>query len=130
MNLRAHAVLIGLLALGAPASAAPIDISGLRGPVACSGSEPFWGLTIHDTKHATYIWDNQPTQWKVLEVGHASGRPTTWHIRFAGKNRQAFIFDEGQHSCSDSDSDEPSEYGLLLQDGDALYRGCCSQAPY
>ena len=101
------------------------EISGLQLPMYCSGGEPFWGLTINDAKHATYVWDNQPTKWKVIDVGHAAQRPTTWHVTFAGKNRQAFIFDEGQKSCSDSDGDEPLAYGILLQSGNGLLRGCC-----
>jgi len=101
------------------------EVSGLKVPMHCSGNEPAWALIISDAKTATYIWDNQPTKWKVRDVGHAMQRPTTWHVTFAGKNRQAFIFDEGQQSCSDNDGDDPLAYGILLQTGNGLLRGCC-----
>jgi uncharacterized membrane protein len=129
MNFRVCAAALALFALGSPA-VGETDLSGLRAPVKCFGGEPFWGLTIHDDKRATYTWDNEPKEWKVRDVTHAMLRPTTWRVRFEGTNRQALIFDEGQQSCSDSDSDEPSAYGLLLLDGDAFFRGCCNAAPY
>jgi len=113
-----------LMCLAFPLVAAA-DAPDLAMPMYCSGSEPFWGLTIHDAKTATYVWDNQPMPWKVRSIGHASGRPSTWRVVFEGKNREAFIFDEGQQGCSDSDSDTPSAFGLLLQDGEGLLRGCC-----
>src|SRR5882724_4084288 len=90
------------ICIGGPAIADG-EISGLKVPMQCSGNEPSWALIINDAKTATYVWDNQPTTWKVREVGHATGRPTTWRVRFAGTNRQAFIFDEGTQSCSDDD---------------------------
>ena len=45
---------------------------------------------------------------------------------FNGRVRHALIFDEGQQGCSDNDGDEPLAYGLLLEDGDGLLRGCCN----
>ena len=117
-----------MLVVAAPA-VADDALSGLKLPMQCSGGEPFWGLTINDAKRATYTWDNRPTRWKVLGVGHAAQRPTTWRVTLAGKNRQAFIFDEGSQSCSDSDGDEPLAYDILLQDGRGLLRGCCNPKP-
>ena len=101
-------------------------VEGLALPLACSGGEPFWGLTIKDANNATFTWDNEPTAWKVKGVSRAMGRITTWRVTFEGKNRYAFIFDEGQQSCSDSDGDAPLAYGIILQDGEGLLRGCCN----
>jgi hypothetical protein len=56
-------------------------------------------------------------------------RPTTWRVIFNGKVRHALIFDEGQQSCSDNDGEEPLAYGLLLEDGKGLLRGCCDPKP-
>jgi uncharacterized membrane protein len=124
MSLRMQSI-AGLICLAIP-TVAVAAVYDLKTPMNCAGGEPFWGLTINDTKSATYIWDNQPTPWKVRSIGHAAGRLTTWHVVFEGTNREAFIFDEGQQSCSDSDSDEPAAYGILLQNGEGLLRGCCN----
>lgn len=118
-------VILSLTALLATPALADESL-GLTFPLGCAGGEPFWGLTIKDAKNATYVWDNQPTAWTVKSVDRAAGRITTWRVTFAGKTRYAFIFDEGTHVCSDSDSDEPSAYGILLQDGDGFLRGCCN----
>ena len=102
------------------------DVMGLQLPLGCAGGEPFWGLTIKDGRQATYVWDNEPHPWKVKSIDRAAGRITTWRVTFEGKSRYAFIFDEGTHTCSDSDGDEPLAYGILLQDGEGLLRGCCN----
>ena len=125
--MRHQAAAAGLFLVTA-GSALAADVSGLPMPLACSGGEPFWGLSIKDGRHAVYTWDNQPVPWKVQSVSHAAGRPTTWRVTFEGKDRYAYIFDEGQQSCSDSDGDEPLAYGMLLQDGEGLFRGCCNPA--
>jgi uncharacterized membrane protein len=114
----------GALCLAMP-FVAVADEMGLPIPLYCSGGEPFWGLTIDNAKSATFTWDNQPTTWKLRSVNRAALRITTWRVNFEGNNRQAFIFDEGQQACSDSDGDRPLAYGILLQDGDGLLRGCC-----
>jgi uncharacterized membrane protein len=114
----------GVLCLAIPFAAVADEMS-LPIPLYCAGGEPFWGLTIDDAKTATFTWDNQPTKWKVRSVNRAAGRITTWRVDFEGSNRQALIFDEGQQKCSDSDGDRPLAYGLLLEDGEGLLRGCC-----
>lgn len=119
---------IGIACFAAGSSAFAAEASGLQLPLSCSGGEPFWGLSINDSRHAVFTWDNQPTPWKIRSVRNAMGRPTTWRVRFEGTNREAFIFDEGQHACSDSDGDEPLAYGIILQDGEGLLRGCCNPA--
>src|SRR5262249_1789867 len=115
---------LGLMIAAAGVAQAAED-SGLATPLYCSGGEPFWGLTIHDAKTATFTWDNEPSTWKLRSVSRAVGRITTWRVDFAGANRQALIFDEGQQSCSDSDGDRPLAYGILLENGGGLLRGCC-----
>jgi uncharacterized membrane protein len=105
--------------------AAVADEMGLPIPLYCSGGEPFWGLTIDSAKTATFTWDNLPTKWKVRSMSRAAGRITTWRVDFEGSSRRALIFDEGQQACSDSDGDRPLAYGILLEDGDGLLRGCC-----
>ena len=117
----------GVLCLALPVVAVA-DEMGLPLPLYCSGGEPFWGLTINDAKTATFTWDNQPTTWKLRNINRAALRLTTWRVAFEGSNREAFIFDEGTHACSDTDGDRSLAYGLLLQDGDGLLRGCCDPA--
>ncbi|MBI1210820.1 MAG: hypothetical protein GC190_05110 [Alphaproteobacteria bacterium] len=102
------------------------DVAGLPTPLVCAGGEPFWGLSIKDGRDAVYTWDNQPVPWTVRSISRAAGRITTWRVMFEGVNRQALIFDEGQQSCSDTDGDEPLAYGILLEDGEGLLRGCCN----
>jgi uncharacterized membrane protein len=126
MTSRRVALFSALMLFVVAPAVAEDEVAGLKVPMQCSGNEPAWALIITDAKHATYIWDNQPTPWKVVSVGHAAQRPTTWLVTFAGRKRQAFIFDEGQQSCSDNDGDNPLAYGLLLQDGNAVFRGCCN----
>ena len=115
---------LGLSCAVIPAAALADDL-GLKMPLYCSGGEPFWGLILNDAKNATFTWDNQPSPWKVRSMNRAAGRITTWRVDFEGRNRQALIFDEGTHACSDSDGDRPLAYGILLEDGDGLLRGCC-----
>lgn len=124
----ATSALLGATPAFAAEPLADETMSGLTVPLYCSGGEPFWGLTILDAKTAKFTWDNQPTTWKIRSVGHAMQRPTTWRVMFEGKNREAMIFDEGQQSCSDTDGDQPLAYGLLLENGDSLLRGCCDPA--
>jgi uncharacterized membrane protein len=116
-------LLAGAALLAAPAAASEAD---LPLPLNCSGSEPFWSLTIRDAKTAHFNSDVEETDWRIARIGHASQRPTTWRVIFKGKLRHALIFDEGQQGCSDNDGDEPLAYGLLLEDGDGLLRGCCN----
>ena len=113
-------VLAAIVAVPAAASEA-----GLPLPLACFGSEPFWSLTIRNAKTAHFKSDVEESDWTIKSIGHASQRPTTWRVIFNGKLRHALIFDEGQQGCSDNDGDEPLAYGLLLEDGDGLLRGCC-----
>ena len=121
-----------LTALTMVAATTPLQATtgpaGLPLPLACSGSEPFWGLTIRDESWAEYTWDNQKTLWHVESVGNAMMRPTTWRVVFKGRGRHALIFRETQ-GCSDTDSDKPPEYSLLLEDGDGFLQGCCAAPP-
>jgi uncharacterized membrane protein len=117
------ALALSLAAL-APAAAQGIDMHGLPLPLYCSGSEPFWGLVIKDADWAAFTWDNAQTMWRVESVANAMMRPATWRVTFKGDGRRAYIFDEGE-SCSDTDTDESLAYGLLLEDGGGLLRGCC-----
>jgi uncharacterized membrane protein len=121
--MRYQAVIGALLVTTVGTAAA--DTAGLQLPLACAGGEPFWGLSIKDERHAIFTWDNQPSPLNVRSFNRAAGRITTWRVVFAG-NRQAFIFDEGTQGCSDSDSDLPFAYGILLQNGGGLLRGCCN----
>jgi len=120
---------IALLPLAAPAVAAPVDPAGLPLPLYCYGGEPFWSLTIRDTKTAEFKSDIEKTTWTIKSVGHAMLRPTTWRVIFNGEGRRALIFDEGQQACSDSDGERPRAYGLLLEDGEGFLRGCCDPKP-
>jgi hypothetical protein len=80
-------------------------------------------LVIRDADWAAFTWDNSQTLWRVESVSTAMLRPATWRVTFKG-NRRAYIFDEGE-SCSDTDGDRSLAYGLLLEDGGGLLRGCC-----
>jgi uncharacterized membrane protein len=113
-----------LAALASASAAEEKDMHNLPLPLYCSGGEPFWGLTIRDKDWAAYVWDNSQTMWQVESVTIAMLRPATWRVTFKGTNRRAYIFDEGD-SCSDTDSDRILAYGLLLEDGGGLLRGCC-----
>src|SRR5262245_8230457 len=118
---------IALLVSAAVAAAADSrdDTVGLPLPLYCYGGEPFWSLILHDAKRASFKSDIDSATWTIARVDTAALRPSTWRVTFKGKNRAAFIFDEGAHSCSDSDGDRPLAYGLLLEDGEGLLRGCC-----
>lgn len=124
--MRSKLFAIALIALAAPAAAAPIDLRGLPLPLQCYGSEPFWSFMIKDTKSATFKSDLGEATWTIKSVGQAALRPSTWRVTFHGNNRKAFIFDEGSKGCTDSDSDEAPPYALLLEDDEALLRGCCT----
>ena len=113
-----------IVVVTAPANAAT-GPAGLPIPLNCSGSEPFWGLTIRDADVAAFTWDNQRTHWHIQSIGTAMMRPTTWRVTFKGEGRHALIFKEAS-GCSDADSDPPPEYSLLLEDGAGLLQGCCS----
>jgi uncharacterized membrane protein len=110
------------LAAAAPSQPGP---AGLPLPLNCYGGEPFWSLTLHDATRASFKSDIDDATWTIESIGNAMLRPTTWRVTFKGKNRAAFIFDEGQKACSDSDGDRPLAYGLLVEDGDGFLRGCC-----
>lgn len=124
--MRLNLLAAGMLALAAPAADAAIDVRGLPLPLHCSGSEPFWSFVIKDAKSATFKDDLGEAKWTLKAVGQAALRPSTWRITFNGNNRRAFVFDEGSKGCTDSDSDEAPPYALLLEDGEALLRGCCA----
>lgn len=113
------------LALIAIAIAKGTQPAGLPLPLYCYGGEPFWSLTIRDAKTADFKSDLGEETWSVESIGNAMLRPTTWRVAFKGNERRAYIFDEGQQACSDSDGDRPLAYGLLLENGGGLLRGCC-----
>ena len=91
-------------------------------PMACFGTEPFWGLAIEADGTAHYKDDLGEARFRVSRVDNAAGRPAP--EKGAG---HALIFDEGP-ACSDSDSDQPPSLGILLERGDGLLRGCCRAA--
>lgn len=118
-------ILVLLAVSGAAAEPSP---AGLPLPLYCYGGEPFWSLTIHDAKSATFKNDLEQSVWKIERVNNAAQRPTTWRVSFKGRQRHALIFDEGK-ACSDSDGERPLAYGLLLEDDAGLLRGCCDPEP-
>ena len=129
MPLSARRVALFIAAtLTTPALAADPGPAGLPLPLQCYGGEPFWSLTLRDAKTATFKSDVDDATWTIKTIGNAMLRPTTWRVVFAGTNRRAFIFDEGQHACSDSDGDRPFAYGVLVENGEGLLRGCCDPA--
>lgn len=113
------------VAASAVQTSTPPATANLPLPLNCSGGEPFWSLTLHDARRASFKSDINDAKWIIERIDTAALRPSTWRVTFKGKNRAAFIFDEGTHSCSDSDGDRPLAYGLLLEDGEGLLRGCC-----
>jgi uncharacterized membrane protein len=103
------------------------DLKSLPVPLACAGGEPFWTLSIGADGVARYKDDIEETRFTLVRVDRAAGRPTTWRATFAGGGAShALIFDE-QPACSDSDSDEPPPFGIILERGEGLLRGCCRQ---
>lgn len=126
--MRKLATLALITLAGLAPAGAQTDMQGLPVPLTCFGTEPFWGLTIRDSKTAAYNWDHQITHWHIERVDRAMMRPETWRIMFKGDRRHAIVFNESNGVCSDSDADEEDArgFGLILEDGDGFLRGCCS----
>lgn len=116
---------IAILVAAVSASVAPkIDTHGLPLPLVCYGTEPFWSLELPNASRASFKSDIESVTLRIAGIDNAVQRPMTWRITFQDRGDHALIFDE-RPSCSDSDGDEPFPYGLLLERGGGLLRGCC-----
>ncbi len=98
-------------------------LGALPAPMMCYGSELFWSLAIR-AEDADYKDDLGEARWRVARVDNAMLRPETWRVVFEGEVGHALIFDE-RGACSDSDSDTPPRFGVILDGPDMLLRGCC-----
>jgi uncharacterized membrane protein len=117
-----------VVALGLAAGVVAADLKSLPVPMFCAGTEPFWTLSIAADGVSHYKDDMEETRFTLVRVDTAAGRPTTWRAIFATeRGSHALIFDE-QPACSDSDSDEPPPFGIILERGGGLLRGCCREA--
>lgn len=92
-------------------------------PMMCYGTEPFWSLAIR-AGGVDYKDDLGEARWRVARVDNAMLRPETWRVVFEGEAGNALIFSEGR-ACSDSDSDTPPRFGVILDGPEMLLRGCC-----
>jgi uncharacterized membrane protein len=112
------------LAAAAPSS---VDLGNLPTPLACFGNEPSWSLQIRDAQTVRFKDDLEEVSLRITKVDNAALRPATWRVTFSGKRTRAFIYDEFP-KCMDTDSDESYPYGVLLERGEGLLRGCCRPA--
>jgi len=101
-----------------------VDLAKLEVPLACFGNEPSWSLQIRDASTVRFKDDLEEVSLRITKVGTAALRPATWRVTFSDKRTRAFIFDE-YPKCNDTDSDETYPYGVILERGEGMLRGCC-----
>lgn len=107
----------------AAAAVPTVDVKSLPMPLACFGNEPMWSLQIHNESTVRFEDDLEKVSLKISRVDNAALRPATWRVTF-GQSTRAFIFDE-YPKCMDTDSDESYPYGIILERGEGMLRGCC-----
>jgi uncharacterized membrane protein len=92
----------------------------VRLPLRCLGTEPFWSLTIHSVRRATY--DDPEGSSRPYSVGNfrRSGRDAT--MRLGGSGRVAVA----ANSCGDGMSDNLYPYSVRVTlPGGRRLDGCC-----
>jgi len=92
----------------------------------CSGTEPFWGLSITKSK---FIFDreNKKTHIKAVTPRTSANRPLDYLRVYRTKtnDNRLVIIAIRKTNCSDDMSDHTYKYNVLYIMGKKIYDGCC-----
>jgi len=99
-------------------------------PLACSGTEPFWGLDIDPVAGTTVFWVADPSETQAGTMGDRwIGQPWAQSAAFSLPDRLVVLQPQ---ACSDGMSDRAFGIGIdifLTDSQGARYSGCCSLIP-
>lgn len=116
--------LIVLLAMSFTVSAMATDFK-------CSGTEPFWGMTIEGDK-LTYDYpteNNEKRTEKIVSKKLMAARPEAFGVVAKTKKATATVVLNDQ--CSDGMSDETYSHSAVLdvKGLSVVMEGCCNEIP-
>ena len=109
-----------------PSSIAAVqDMRAIR---TCSGTEPFWDLTIKNDV-LKFQYEDLVMELKGVKAGKAIGASETlialYQGKVVGKDRFMNVIIMQDDQCSDGMSDRRYPAKVLILSGKDLFKGCC-----
>jgi uncharacterized membrane protein len=100
----------------------------MRAIRSCSGTEPFWDLTIRNGE-LKFKYDDLVMELNSVKAGKAIGAPESlialYQGKVVGKDRFLNVIIMRDDQCSDGMSDRRYLARVHILSGKDLYTGCC-----
>ncbi len=101
-------------------------------PLACGGTEPFWGLKVNGTNGDFDTLAEGKSAIEFISSRTAGGVPIIWALKGRTQPSQSPVFAllEETNQCSDGMSDLTYRYSIRIDIEDGpFYAGCCNPHP-